>query len=51
MQLTAVLPKPIPRVPNLAQNEPSVVEHSSMVVLAIVFGSVTMHLLAKLPMA
>ena len=51
MILTAVLPKPIPRVPHQAQNESPVVEHSSMLKLANVFGSATILLLTKLLMA
>ena len=46
-----MLPKPIPWVPHQAQNESPVVEHFSMVNLANVFGSVTIHFLPTLPMA
>lgn len=44
------MPRPTRQDPHQDQIELPVVEHSSMVNLAIVFGSVTIRLLTKLPM-
>ena len=47
----APMPRPTRRVLNQAINESTVVEHSLILKLAIVFGSVTRDMLTKVPEA
>ena len=51
MERTAPKPRPTRRALHQARSEPSVVEHFSILKAAIVFGSVTIRLLAIMPMA